>query len=45
MRGFNALYRSLNRDPRQREFQFEHVCRWFLANDPTYKALLTKVWS
>lgn len=41
---FLDLYRSLDPDPRIRGGQFEHVCKWFLANDPTYKNTLRRVW-
>jgi predicted helicase len=41
---FNDLFARLDPDPRVRGKQFEHVCKWFLANDPTYKNTLRRVW-
>jgi hypothetical protein len=34
---FSALFARLDPDPRVRGKQFEHFCKWFLANDPTCK--------
>ena len=44
MATFSDLFARLDADPRVRGKQFEHVCKWFLTNDPTYKALLRHVW-
>jgi predicted helicase len=41
---FSDLFARLDPDPRVRGKQFEHVCKWFLANDPMYKTTLRKVW-
>jgi predicted helicase len=41
---FDTLFANLDPDPRVRGKQFEHVCKWFLTNDPTYQPLLRKVW-
>jgi predicted helicase len=41
---FSDLFAQLDADPRVRGKQFEHVCKWFLANDPTYKNTLRRVW-
>jgi hypothetical protein len=41
---FNDLFARLDPDPRVRGKQFEHVCKWFLTNDPMYKTTLRKVW-
>jgi len=41
---FDDLLAALDPDPRVRGKQFEHVCKWFLANDPMYKATLRRVW-
>lgn len=44
MAGFLDLWGRLDPDPRLRGKQFEHVCKWFLTNDPTYKSTLRRVW-
>jgi hypothetical protein len=41
---FSDLFARLDPDPRVRGTQFEHVCKWFLTNDPTYKNTLRRVW-
>jgi superfamily II DNA or RNA helicase len=41
---FDDLYASLHPDDRLRGFEFEHVCKWFLENDPTYASRLKRVW-
>jgi superfamily II DNA or RNA helicase len=41
---FSELFARLDPDPRVRGKQFEHVCKWFLTNDPTYKNTLRRVW-
>ena len=44
MGGFSDLFARLDPDSRVRGKQFEHVCKWFLTNDPEYTALLRRVW-
>ena len=44
MSTFSDLFARLDPDPRVRGKQFEHVCKWFLTNDPMYKTTLRKVW-
>ena len=44
MATFSDLFASLDPDPRVRGKQFEHVCQWFLTNDPMYKSALRRVW-
>lgn len=44
MTALNDLLRRLDPDPRVRGKQFEHICKWFLTNDPKYKALFRDVW-
>ena len=44
MAAFSDLFARLDPDPRVRGRQFEHVCKWFLTNDPMYKTTLRKVW-
>jgi superfamily II DNA or RNA helicase len=41
---FSDLFARLDPDPRLRGKQFEHVCQWFLTNDPTYKNTLRRAW-
>jgi len=41
---FSDLFDRLDPDPRVRGKQFEHVCKWFLTNDPMYKSTLRWVW-
>jgi hypothetical protein len=41
---FNDVFARLDPDSRVRGEQFEHVCKWFLTNDPTYKSTLWRVW-
>ena len=43
-RSFAALLESLEADARRRGRQFEAICRWFLLNDPVYRAQLQDVW-
>jgi hypothetical protein len=35
---FNDLLSRLDADDRVKGKQFEHICKWFLTNDPLYKA-------
>ena len=44
MGDLEQLLEKLDPDPRIRGRQFEHICKWFLTNDPTYKNTLRKVW-
>ena len=44
MTTFIDLFARLDPDPWVRGKQFEHVCEWFLTNDPLYKARLRRVW-
>ncbi|WP_063905947.1 DEAD/DEAH box helicase [Nocardia kruczakiae] len=41
---FAELFSLLDTKPATRGRQFEHLCKWFLTNDPTYKAELRRVW-
>ena len=38
------LLGRLDPDPVRRGKQFEHICKWFLTNDPVYKHELQRVW-
>ena len=38
------LIATLDPDERRRGRQFEEVCRWYLLNDPIYRAQLQQVW-
>lgn len=44
MGDFDGLYGTFDADPRVRGRQFEHVCKWFLENDPVYRSELRRVW-
>jgi len=44
MGAFSDLFAQLDPDPRVRGKQFEHVCKWFLENDPYYRDTVRKVW-
>ena len=44
MGDFDGLFGNLDADPRVRGRQFEHVCKWFLENDPVYRSELRRVW-
>ena len=44
MGDFDALYASLSEDSQARGMQFEHICKWFLENDPVYSHELKTVW-
>lgn len=44
MGDFDALYATLDADPQRRGRQFEHLCKWFLENDPVYRHELRRVW-
>jgi predicted helicase len=38
------LLNQLDADDRVKGKQFEHICKWFLTNDPVYKHELRRVW-
>jgi superfamily II DNA or RNA helicase len=40
----SELLERLHGDAGTRGKQFEHVCRWFLTNDPVYRRELLRVW-
>ncbi|BCF86706.1 hypothetical protein RQCS_62510 (plasmid) [Rhodococcus qingshengii] len=44
MSAFTELLATLAVDPRVRGKQFEHVCHWYLTNDPQYRSTLRRVW-
>lgn len=44
MATFLNLFASLDTNKAHRGRQFEHICKWFLQNDPEYKRLLKRVW-
>lgn len=41
---FADLFHQLDTDDRIKGKQFEHICKWFLTNDPVYKHELRRVW-
>lgn len=41
---FADLLSKLDPDPHKRGAQFEHVCKWFLLNDPEYRSRVKRVW-
>jgi superfamily II DNA or RNA helicase len=41
---FADLLNELDADDRIKGRQFEHICKWFLMNDPVYKHELRRVW-
>lgn len=41
---FADLFSQLDGDDRIKGKQFEHICKWFLTNDPVYKQELRRVW-
>jgi predicted helicase len=41
---FADLFSQLDTDDRIKGMQFEHICKWFLTNDPVYKHELRRVW-
>jgi predicted helicase len=41
---FADLVNQLDADDRVKGKQFEHICKWFLTNDPVYKHELRRVW-
>jgi len=44
MGDFDALRANLSEESQVRGWQFEHVCKWFLENDPVYSHELKTVW-
>ena len=40
----SSLLESLADEPGLRGRQFEHICQWFLTNDPLYRRDLRRVW-
>lgn len=44
MGALRDLLGRLDPDPNRRGKQFEHICKWFLENDPVYQSLLRRVW-
>ena len=44
MVAFADLFSRLDADDRVKGKQFEHICKWFLTNDPVYKHELRRVW-
>ncbi|MGV0596779.1 Helicase associated domain protein [Mycolicibacterium porcinum] len=44
MPAFTDLFATLAADPRMRGSQFEHICRWYLENEPQYRSALRQVW-
>ncbi|MDV3136820.1 Helicase associated domain protein, partial [Mycobacterium sp. 29Ha] len=38
------LYATLDGESQKRGRQFEHICKWFLENDPVYRHELRRVW-
>lgn len=38
MEDLDGLYGNFDADPRVRGTQFEHAGKWFLENDPVYRA-------
>jgi superfamily II DNA or RNA helicase len=38
------LLKSLDADKGKKGKQFEHICKWFLLNDPVYRRQLRRVW-
>ncbi len=42
--GISGLFSSLSVDSARRGREFEELCRWYLLNDPVYRAQLSRVW-
>ncbi len=40
--GILELYMKLHGNEAQRGRQFEHICKWFLQNDPEYRRQLRR---
>ncbi|MGV0069405.1 Helicase associated domain protein [Mycobacterium colombiense] len=41
---FTGLLATLAVDHQERGRQFEHICSWYLRNDPQYRSILRRVW-
>lgn len=41
---FEQLLANLDPDPRIKGKQFEHICKWFLENNPYYRDTVRRVW-
>ncbi|MCZ0730904.1 DEAD/DEAH box helicase [Mycolicibacterium iranicum] len=44
MGGFKDLRAGLDTDSQRRGTQFEHICQWYLNNNPKYASQLRHVW-
>jgi predicted helicase len=44
MATFPELLANLDSKPQVRGRQFEHICKWFLENEPGYQSQLKRVW-
>ncbi len=44
MATLTELLENLSASPQRRGKQFEHVCKWYLQNEPEYAAQLKRVW-
>ena len=44
MSSIDKLFSSLSPDIHRRGRQFEHICKWFLENDPEFKLEIKRVW-
>jgi len=44
MATLSELLTKLDANSQVRGRQFEHICKWYLENDPKYKLELKKVW-
>jgi superfamily II DNA or RNA helicase len=44
LNGFSELFQTLDVDNNKRGRQFEEICRWYLLNDPVYRAQLEEVY-
>ena len=44
MEAFSKLISTFSDENQKRGAQFEKLCKWFLENDPLYKAKLEDVW-
>jgi predicted helicase len=44
MGDFDRLLANLDPNAQTRGRQFEHICKWFLTNDPVYRHELRNVW-
>jgi predicted helicase len=44
MATFTELLARLGPSPQDKGDQFEHICKWFLENEPGYRSQLKRVW-